>query len=65
MFVVDFYLTPFVFVPIRNVYLIVVRLARMFLPLYMAALLLIRTITVTEFIAAFRRMHLPDAFIIS
>ncbi|MDR0670568.1 MAG: energy-coupling factor transporter transmembrane protein EcfT [Treponema sp.] len=65
MFALDFYLTPFVFVPVRNVYLIVVRLARMFLPLYLSALLLIRTITVTEFIAAFRRMHLPDAFIIS
>jgi energy-coupling factor transport system permease protein len=37
----------------------------MLLPLYMTGILLVRTITVTEFIAAFRKMRLPDAFIIS
>jgi energy-coupling factor transport system permease protein len=64
MFIADFYLTPFVSGVIRNVYLTVVRIARICLPLYMTALLLIRTTTVTEFITAFRRMRLPDAFII-
>jgi energy-coupling factor transport system permease protein len=64
MFTADFYLTPFVFAPVRNIYITVVRITRMLLPLYMAAILLIRTITVTEFIAAFRKIHLPDAFII-
>ena len=64
MIAADFYLTPFVFGIIRNVYLTVVRIARMFLPLYMTGILLVRTITVTEFIAAFRRMRLPDGFII-
>jgi energy-coupling factor transport system permease protein len=64
MLAADLYVTPFVSGAIRNVYLTVVRIVRMFLPLYMVALLLIRTITVTEFIAAFRKMRLPDAFII-
>jgi energy-coupling factor transport system permease protein len=64
MLAADLYLTPFVSGPIRNVYLTVVRLARMLLPLCMVGVLLVRTITVTEFIAAFRRMRLPDAFII-
>ena len=41
-----------------------VRLARLLLPIIAAALLLIRTTTVSEFIAAFQKMHLPDAFII-
>jgi energy-coupling factor transport system permease protein len=64
MLAADLYVTPFVFGVIRNVYLTVVRIARMVLPLYMVGILLVRTITVTEFIAAFRKMHLPDAFII-
>ncbi len=41
-----------------------VRLARLLFPIYLAAILLIRTTTVSEFIAAFRRLHLPDAVII-
>ena len=45
-------------------YYTVVRLTRLLLPIIAAALLLIRTTTVNEFIAAFRKMHLPDAFII-
>ncbi|MDR2178143.1 MAG: energy-coupling factor transporter transmembrane protein EcfT [Treponema sp.] len=65
MLAADLCLTPFVFGAIRNVYLTVVRLTRLLLPLYMVGILLIRTITVTEFIAAFRKMHLPEAFIIS
>jgi energy-coupling factor transport system permease protein len=64
MLAADFYLTPFVFGIIRNIYLTVVRITRMFLPLYMTGILLVRTITVTAFIAAFRRMRLPDGFII-
>jgi energy-coupling factor transport system permease protein len=64
MLTADFYLTPFVFAPVRNIYLTVMWIVRMFLPLCMVVILLIRTITVTEFIAAFRRIHLPDAFII-
>jgi energy-coupling factor transport system permease protein len=64
MLAADLYVTPFVFGGIRNIYLTIVRMVRMLLPLYMVGILLIRTITVTEFIAAFRRMRLPDAFII-
>ncbi|MFV0362031.1 MAG: energy-coupling factor transporter transmembrane component T [Suipraeoptans sp.] len=40
------------------------RLVRMFFPIYAMAILLIRTTTVSEFISAFRKLHLPDAFII-
>jgi energy-coupling factor transport system permease protein len=65
MLAADLYGTPFVFGAIRSVYLTIVRIARMLFPLCMAGILLVRTITVTEFIAAFRKMHLPDAFIIS
>ena len=64
MLAADLYLTPFVSGVIRNVYFTVVRLVRMLLPLAMVGLLLVRTITVTEFIAAFRKMRLPDGFII-
>jgi energy-coupling factor transport system permease protein len=64
MLAADLYATPFVSGVIRNIYLTIVRIARMLLPLYMVGVLLIRTTTVTEFIAAFRRMRLPDAFII-
>ncbi|MDR0584526.1 MAG: energy-coupling factor transporter transmembrane protein EcfT [Treponema sp.] len=64
MLAADLYVTPFVSGVIRNIYLTVVRLARIFLPLGMVGLLLVRTTTVTEFIAAFRKMRLPDAFII-
>ena len=64
MLAADLYVTPFVFGVIRNIYLTVVRIARMLLPLGMVGILLVRTITVTEFIAAFRRMRLPDGFII-
>jgi energy-coupling factor transport system permease protein len=64
MLAADLYVTPFVFGVIRNIYLTIVRIARMFLPLYMVGILLVRTTTVTEFIAAFRKMRLPDAFII-
>jgi energy-coupling factor transport system permease protein len=65
MLAADLYTAPFVSGVIRNIYLTFVRMIRMFLPLYLVGVLLIRTITVTEFIAAFRRMRLPDAFIIS
>jgi energy-coupling factor transport system permease protein len=64
MLTADFYLAPFVFAPVRNIYLTAMWIVRMFLPLCMVVILLVRTITVTEFIAAFHRMHLPDAFII-
>jgi energy-coupling factor transport system permease protein len=64
MLAVDLYGTPFVPGAMKNIHLIFVRLIRMLLPLCMAGMLLIRTITVTEFIAAFRKMRLPDAFII-
>jgi energy-coupling factor transport system permease protein len=65
MLAADLYVTPFVFGVIRNIFLTIVRIARMLLPLYMTGILLVRTITVTEFIAAFRKMRLPDALIIS
>jgi energy-coupling factor transport system permease protein len=65
MLAADLYGTPLVFGVIKNIYLSVVRLARMLLSLCMVVMLLVRTITVTEFIAAFRKMRLPDAFIIS
>lgn len=42
----------------------IVRLVRYMVPIVAAALLLIRTTTVSEFIAAFRKMRLPDSFII-
>jgi energy-coupling factor transport system permease protein len=64
MLAADLYVTPFVAGILRNIYVTVVRIARMLMPLGMAGFLLIRTTTVTEFIAAFRRMRLPDAFII-
>jgi energy-coupling factor transport system permease protein len=60
----DLYVTPFVPGVIRNVCLTFVRGVRVFLPLGMVGILLIRTITVTEFIAAFRKIRLPAAFII-
>ncbi len=37
---------------------------RMFFPIGVTAILLIRTTTVSEFLSAFRKLHLPDAFII-
>jgi energy-coupling factor transport system permease protein len=43
---------------------VLARLARLVVPIYLAAMLLIRTTTVSEFIAAFRKLHLPDTFII-
>jgi energy-coupling factor transport system permease protein len=65
MLAADLFAAPFVSGPIKNIFLTLVRLARMLLPLCMAGVLLVSATTVTEFIAAFRRMHLPDAFIIS
>jgi energy-coupling factor transport system permease protein len=41
-----------------------VRVVRLVFPIYLAAVLLIRTTAVSEFIAAFRKLRLPDAFII-
>jgi energy-coupling factor transport system permease protein len=64
MLAADRYGTPLVSGAVRNIYLTVVRIARTLLPLYLVGILLVRTTTVTEFIAAFRRMRLPDAFII-
>jgi energy-coupling factor transport system permease protein len=65
MLAADLFVAPLVSGPVKNIFLTLVRLARMLLPLYVAGVLLVRTTTVTEFIAAFRRMRLPDAFIIS
>jgi energy-coupling factor transport system permease protein len=64
MLAADLYVTPFAFGVIRNIYLTAVRIARLLLPMCMVGILLVRTITVTEFIAAFRKMRLPDTFII-
>ena len=58
------YLLPFIPAVIHNVFLTVVLLVRIMIPLYLVGILLIRTTTVTEFISAFRKMHLPEAFII-
>lgn len=64
MLLLDLYLSPLITGPLSALFYTCVRLFRMFFPIYLAALLLIRTTTVSEFIAAFRKLHLPDAFII-
>ena len=61
---IDIWLAPILPNSIEPVLFATMRLARIFIPLWLVGLLLIRTTTVTEFIAAFRKMHLPDAFII-
>lgn len=64
MLLLDIFVSPFLSGAFSTLFYTVVRLARMLLPIMGAALLLIRTTTVSEFITAFRKMHLPDAFII-
>jgi energy-coupling factor transport system permease protein len=64
MFAADLYVTPFLSGTIRNICLTLVRITRIILPLYMAGIFITRTTTVSEFIAAFRKMRLPDGFII-
>lgn len=41
-----------------------VRIFRMYFPIFMSALLLIRTTTVSEFVAAFNKMKIPEQIII-
>lgn len=64
MLLLDLTVSPLLSGGFSTLFYTVVRLARLLLPIMAAAFLLIRTTTVSEFIAAFRKMHLPDAFII-
>lgn len=64
MLLLDVLVSPLLGGWFATLFYTVVRLARIMLPMIAAALLLIRTTTVSEFIAAFRKMRLPDAFII-
>ncbi|MDL2288175.1 energy-coupling factor transporter transmembrane protein EcfT [Oscillospiraceae bacterium OttesenSCG-928-F05] len=64
MLLLDLLVAPLLASGLSTLFYTVVRLARMMLPTMTAALLLIRTTTVSEFIAAFHKMHLPDTFII-
>lgn len=64
MLAMDLWGTKYVPSAMLNVFFTIIRLGRMLLPLWVAGILMIRTITVTEFIAAFRKMKLPNAVII-
>lgn len=45
-------------------FLTLTRVARVFFPVMMAGMLIIRTTTVSEFVAAFQRMHVSDKIVI-
>lgn len=64
MLAVDLVVTPYIKGGFSALIFTIVRLVRMVTPVYFAALLLIRTTTVNQFIGAFRKMHLPDLLII-
>lgn len=64
MMLSDIYIAPGLSGPFAVFFLTIVRVFRMFMPIYMCVLLIIKTTTVNEFIAAFKRMHIPDKVII-
>lgn len=64
MLAMDIWLVSYIPGVIQNIFFTIVRLGRMLLPLFLVGALMMRTTTVSEFIAAFRKMHLPDAVII-
>lgn len=47
------------------IFVIVMRVIRMFLPIYFSAYLLVKTSTMNEFLAFFQNIHLPVSFSIS
>ena len=64
MVLLDILLSPYMSGALSFLFNTIVRLVRLIFPIYLAAILLMRTTTVSEFIAAFRKIHLPDTFII-
>ena len=64
MALLDVTVSPMISGSLSFLFNTVVRLTRLVFPIYLSAILLMRTTTVSEFIAAFRRMHLPDVIII-
>jgi energy-coupling factor transport system permease protein len=64
MLALDISLSPMLTGTLGFLFNVLVRLVRLVFPIYLAAALLMRTTTVSEFIAAFRKLRLPDAFII-
>ena len=64
MILLDILVSPRMIGTLNFVFNTIVRLVRLIFPIYLAAILLIRTTTVSEFVAAFRKIYLPDTFII-
>ena len=64
MMLIDAYVAPYLTGALGALILTMVRIPRLLMPLFLCSIILIRTTTVSEFIAAFRKMHITDKLII-
>ena len=61
---IQMFIAPKVTSGYGNFFLSIFNIIRMFFPVGVTAILLIKTTTVSEFLSAFRKMHIPDTLII-
>ena len=64
MMLIDVYAASYLSGAVGAFILTMVRIPRLLMPLFLCSIILIRTTTVSEFIAAFRKMHVTDNLII-
>lgn len=64
MLLMDIFVAPFVSGALLPLFLSIVKMVRLMLPIFLASALLIKTTTVSEFMVAFKKIHLPDKIII-
>ncbi len=64
MMLLDIFMSPHLTGMIGTAFFTFIRLPRMMIPMIMSAALLMKTTTVSEFIAAFKKMHITEKIII-
>ncbi|MDR1422213.1 MAG: energy-coupling factor transporter transmembrane protein EcfT [Coriobacteriales bacterium] len=60
----DWYVTPLLGGVVAAVLMAIIRCARLFMPLYLCGNLMMHSTTVSQFIAALQRMHVPSKLVI-